>query len=124
MLRRIAVEDYKVPGTGQIIEKGTPVIIPVYAVHQDPEYFADPNKFDPERFATDEAKKTILPFGIGPRNCIGIRFSKMQLSIGLITFLRNFEISTCEQTVLPMEFKACSLRLTPKSKVYLKLNKL
>lgn len=124
MLRRIAVEDYHVPGTNKIFQKGTPVIIPVYAIHHDPEYFADPDEFEPERFAADEAKKRTLAFGLGPRNCIGLRFSKMQLSIALITLLNNFQILTCDRTISPMEFKPLGVRLTPKGKVYLKLNKL
>lgn len=123
MLRRIAVKDYQVPGTDQIIEKGTPVIIPVYAIHHDPEYFADSHEFKPERFAMNEARKRTLTFGLGPRNCIGTLFSKMQLSISLITFLNNFEILTCNQT-LPPEFKPLGLRLTPKGKVYLRLNEI
>jgi Cytochrome P450 len=51
------------------------VLVPVYALHHDPDYFPDPEKFDPERFS-DENKGNIknftyLPFGSGPRNCIG-----------------------------------------------------
>lgn len=57
------------------IEKGTACWIPIYAFHHDPKYFPNPSEFDPERFS-DERKRNIvagtyLPFGIGPRNCIG-----------------------------------------------------
>lgn len=121
MLRRIAVNDYQVPGTNQVIEKGTPVIIPVYAFHHDPKYFPNPDDFNPERFSNEEAKKLSLAFGLGPRNCIGLRFSKMQLSISLITFLKNFDISTCDKTISSPEWKPLGLRLSPKGEVYLKL---
>lgn len=58
------------------IEKGVNVWIPTYALHNDPQYFPEPEKFDPERFS-DERKGEIvpgsyLPFGIGPRSCIGV----------------------------------------------------
>jgi len=54
------------------------VIIPIYGFHHDPNYYPDPMKFNPERF-TEENKRTrhsytYLPFGEGPRNCIGIVF--------------------------------------------------
>lgn len=57
-------------------EKGVGLWIPVYGFHHDPKYYPEPEQFDPERFS-DENKSNIvpgtyLPFGIGPRNCIGI----------------------------------------------------
>lgn len=58
-----------------LIEKGRVVWIPISAIHRDPTYWPEPEKFDPERFS-DENKKnvipgTFMPFGNGPRNCIG-----------------------------------------------------
>lgn len=67
------------------VEKGTPFLIPIYGIQHDPQYFPDPEKFDPERFS-DENKDRILPgtyipFGVGPRNCI--------VSIRLMSFSQN-----------------------------------
>jgi cytochrome P450 family 6 len=73
---RIAGEDYKVKNTNHVIEKGTTVFIPVYAVHHDPEIYENPSKFDPDRFLPEEVAKrhnlSFLAFGAGNRNCIGI----------------------------------------------------
>lgn len=73
---RICVKDYDYDD-GQCkfkIEKGVVLTIPIVALHHDEKYFANPMKFDPDRFS-DENKDNILPgtylpFGVGPRNCI------------------------------------------------------
>lgn len=75
VLDRECSRPYKIPGTDAVLEQGVHVHIPVYALHRDPEYYPNPEKFDPERF-TEENKKarpqfTYLPFGDGPRICIG-----------------------------------------------------
>lgn len=72
---RICTKDYKIPETNCILKKGTSVMIPYHSLHHDPEYFPDPEKFDPERF-NDKNKNNIpqfayIPFGEGPRICIG-----------------------------------------------------
>ena len=58
-----------------VIEEGTPVILPLYALHRDPKYFDDPDSFKPERFLDgkkDTVKYAFLPFGEGPRACLGM----------------------------------------------------
>jgi len=68
-------QPYIIPDTTAELDEGVRVVIPVYAIHHDPRYYPEPDRFDPERFS-DEAKSfrphfTFLPFGEGPRNCIG-----------------------------------------------------
>lgn len=78
-LERLCVKDYVFDNGKDLrfaIEKGTRVLFPIYGMHHDPKYFPQPNKFDPERF-NDVNKHNIvpgtyLPFGGGPRNCIGM----------------------------------------------------
>jgi cytochrome P450 family 6 len=57
------------------VEKGVQILLPVLGLHHDPKYYPDPEKFDPERFNEVEKKKrpqfSFLPFGEGPRICIG-----------------------------------------------------
>jgi cytochrome P450 family 6 len=78
-LDRKCVRDYELPdpsGKGTVmIPAGVGVYIPVMAIQNDPKYYPEPEKFDPERF-TEEKKKgrpnyTYFPFGEGPRVCIG-----------------------------------------------------
>lgn len=75
VLNKTCTQRYQLPGTDLKIEVGTPVALPVYALHYDPKYFPDPQRFDPDRF-NDENKKnrvscTYMTFGEGPRSCIG-----------------------------------------------------
>lgn len=57
------------------IEKGTSIVIPVYALQNDEKYYPNPKKFDPDRFLPENKesipKFTYMPFGDGPRICIG-----------------------------------------------------
>ena len=80
ILNRECTKDYKIPipGTTFTIEKGTSVVVSLLGLHRDEQFFPNPEKFDPDRF-TDEKRAynedMYMPFGAGPRNCIG-RFFK------------------------------------------------
>uniref|UniRef100_A0A915CB69 Cytochrome P450 n=1 Tax=Parascaris univalens TaxID=6257 RepID=A0A915CB69_PARUN len=91
------------------IEKGTFVYLPTYAIHYDERYYPNPEKFDPERFSRSEKAKrdpvTFAPFGIGPRNCIGLRLAQMEIRLILVHFLRSFQFS------VPEEFQGKPLEL-------------
>ena len=109
---RMCIKDYKVPGTDLVIEKGTSLLISLYGLHNDPEYFPNPEKFDPERFSEENKPKikpyTYIPFGDGPRICIGMRFGLQQVKIGLASILKNFRVYltplTSEADFIPEAF--------------------
>lgn len=67
VLLRICTKEYQVPGTNHVIDKGANLMLPMNAIHNDPEYFPEPDKFDPERFSPEAVKErnpfTFLPFG-------------------------------------------------------------
>jgi cytochrome P450 family 6 len=127
-LIRCATADYEIPDTKVVIEKGTTVLVPVYAIHHDPEFYPEPEMYDPERFTTEnEAKRnpfSFLPFGEGPRNCIGLRFGLMQARIGLATLLSSFRFEIASPTAMPLVLSKTSAVLTPVGGVWLKVEKL
>jgi len=95
-LRRIATREYVIPGTSVTIPARQSIQIPAHALHHDPKFYPDPEVFDPERFS-DEAKLSrhpmvFLPFGDGPKNCIGARFAYYQVKLALIKVLKNFRV--------------------------------
>jgi cytochrome P450 family 6 len=75
MLNRECSKPYNIPETDTVLDKGLRVIIPTLALHHDPKYYPEPERFDPERFSEEEKQKrhhyVYLPFGEGPRICIG-----------------------------------------------------
>lgn len=85
---RKCTRDYNIPGTNVIIPKDTTLLIPTLAVHRDPEYYPNPDVFDPERFSEENRatskENAYIPFGAGPRMCIG-KFSIIFVN-GLIYF--------------------------------------
>lgn len=85
-----------------MLEKDTIVQIPVLGIHHDPAIYPNPDVFDPERFtkANIAARHPYawIPFGEGPRNCIGMRFAMMETRIGLATILTNYRLSPSQKT--------------------------
>ncbi|KAJ8728451.1 hypothetical protein PYW08_016836 [Mythimna loreyi] len=69
-----------------ILRKGVTIMIPTVAIHRDPEFFPEPDKFNPDRFSEENKHKinvlSYMPFGLGPRNCIGSRFALCELKGG------------------------------------------
>ncbi|KAH8299851.1 hypothetical protein KR044_006895, partial [Drosophila immigrans] len=110
------------------IEPGQMVLIPVYAIHHDPDLYPEPEKFMPERFTVEQMRQrptaSWLPFGDGPRNCIGMRFGKMQTSIALVQLLRRFQFSVCPRTESKIEFVKHNILLSPATGIYLKVEEL
>nr|CAD7424993.1 unnamed protein product [Timema monikensis] len=124
-LDRQCTKKFTFAGTNHVIEKGIRLIIPVYALHHDPKYFPDPEQFNPDRF-TEEAKRTrhnysYLPFGEGPRICIGMRFGLMQTKVGLVSLLSKYKFSPCEKTSIPMVFNPKSSIPNPMNGIWLKI---
>jgi cytochrome P450 len=77
---------------GREIRAGDTVILPIYALHRHHDLWPDPDRFDPGRFADPKAvdRFAYLPFGDGPRICIGANFALQEAVIILATLLSRF----------------------------------
>lgn len=106
-LMRVANQPHHISSPDVTIEKGTMVMIPVYAIHHDPEIYPDPFRFDPDRFTAEAigARHThsFLPFGDGPRNCIGMRFALLEVKFAIAQLLSRLRFTVNERTTVPLE---------------------
>ncbi|CAH0555972.1 unnamed protein product [Brassicogethes aeneus] len=125
---RKCVQDYKVPGSDLVIEKGTLALIPVIGIHYDEDHFPNPAKFDPDRFS-DENIHNIKPFshlafGGGRRECIGERFGIMQSKVGLATLLKKYKFTLSKKTQLPLKMDPSQFITTAVGDIWLDYEKI
>ncbi|XP_046966596.1 cytochrome P450 6B6-like [Vanessa cardui] len=102
-LIRESAKKYTFEDINLTIDEGVRVIIPIQAMQNDPKYFDNPTEFRPERFDPSnfniENKYVYLPFGVGPRACIGERLGLMQSLAGLAAVLSRFTVRPAPSTI-------------------------
>ncbi|XP_030028816.2 cytochrome P450 6k1 isoform X1 [Manduca sexta] len=102
-LDRMASRDYVVDDN-LTIPAGSVVYVNAIGLHWDPKFFPNPEKFDPNRFMPENEGNikpyTYMPFGEGPRNCIGFRFGYQTVRFGLSAIFSNFEVRPLPNTPL------------------------
>jgi cytochrome P450 len=89
-LRSLQLGDYHIP-------KGMAVLTAPYIMHRNPDYFPEPERFDPDRFSPEAESRiprfAYLPFGAGLRACIGRQFAMMEALLVLVTLTQQFRFS-------------------------------
>ncbi|CAF3845010.1 unnamed protein product [Rotaria sordida] len=93
-------KEFHIDGVG-VIPIGTSITANQYSLHFNPDLWGpvDPHTFYPERFTTKRHPLAWVPFGAGPRNCVGMRFALMEMKIVLVRLLKIYSIIDCgEQT--------------------------
>jgi cytochrome P450 len=108
-IARSCTKDYQIPGTSFVVPKGTPVFIPILGFHMDPKLFPNPEKFDPERFSAENKGNILtgsfIPFGLGPRMCLGKNFIRMEGRCFLANMVRSFRILPSDKTIKNLEWE-------------------
>ncbi|XP_072182139.1 cytochrome P450 3A19-like [Diadema setosum] len=109
---------------GVTIERGVDVWVNPYTMHHSSDYWPEPSKFDPDRFSKENREKrdpfTWMPFGAGPRICVGMRFALMEAKMALVRVLQKARFETSPLTEIPPKLGTNDL-LSPPNGVTLKL---
>lgn len=93
-------------------------------IHYDPQYYPDPEKFDPTRFLDQTIKRNdpnFLAFGLGPRACLGSRFALMECKILLIQLMTKFKLEISERMVVPFEIDNKAMGVSLKGGFWIRL---
>ncbi len=105
---------------GVTIPKGSVVFLSIYAMHRNPDTWEEPEAFKPERFAgSKKDPEGYLPFGLGPRMCVGNHFAVLEMKMILAQFLKKFEFEL--KNPEPIEL-ITPMTMSPKEDIWLQLN--
>lgn len=119
---RIALEDDECKGIS--IPKGIVVVTYFYGTHHSPLLWEDPERFDPDRFSPENAKRqkpyAYLPFGGGPRLCIGNNFAIMEMQLTLATMLRRYDFESIPDQKVEAQ---ALITLRPKNGIFMRFFK-
>lgn len=118
---REALDDDEIEGYS--IKKGTIVFMPLFELHRNPTLWDNPFTFDPDHFSAENIKKrhkfSYLPFGAGPRICIGQQFALMEMVLVLASFVKRFTFEA-DPTHEPKMFPLITLKPTNGIKMFVK----
>ena len=113
--RRLNIDEYKLGGIQ--LQRDHLVEISTIAVHYDPDNFSNPKQYSPERFLPENKHKlapySYIPFGDGPRNCVGMRFAYQEAKICLASLIQKFRFKANAKTPERLSFPAKKILLTP-----------
>ncbi|KYQ47713.1 Cytochrome P450 6j1 [Trachymyrmex zeteki] len=110
LMKKRCTEEFELKGSDGVVCRvplGMEILIPVQALHKDPQYWENPEEYDPERFNSDKKSNinrfTFLPYGEGPRICVGIRMAQLQMKAGLAMIVRKYKMELSPKTQMPLK---------------------
>lgn len=106
-------------------EKDTDVTFSTHVMHRNPKYWPEPDKFDPERFSPENMSKiepcAFIPFGTGPRNCIGMKLALAEAKMSIVRLLQVFRVEKSAKLVIPPPMNTAGGITRPRDGVFVKL---
>ncbi len=125
LFTRVAKRHLEIAGTA--VRKGTLVVAPIWQMHRNERYFANPESFDPGRFLPDAPpipRGAFMPFGAGPRFCLGQQFASVEIALIAAHLVRHFELDLASGDELPQPFVDLALKpKTPMKVSFLRRNR-
>jgi len=119
LLARTVLEEDEL--CGRIMRPNDTIFLPIWALHRHAMWWDTPNAFDPDRFSTSNRarrdKYQYLPFGAGPRVCVGANFAMMQAQIILATLVQRFRFAPS----LPAPRPIMTMTVRPEPGIFLSL---
>lgn len=131
-LDRVCNKRFELPpalpdGKPVILESGMTVWIPVSAIHFNPDYYDEPEIFNPDRFLSNgnasSKAMTFLTFGIGPRQCIGNRFALLETKVVLFHLLARCNLKVCSKTSVPLKLSKKTFARNADNGFWMKIEK-
>ncbi|XP_014487198.1 PREDICTED: cytochrome P450 9e2-like [Dinoponera quadriceps] len=119
-LSKDCTEAFELKGSDGVVcsvEPGTTIIIPLHGLQEDSCYWENPHVFDPDRFSPDRKHSierfAFLPFGEGPRMCIGMRMALLQIKACLAVLLRKYSLELSPKMQMPLKLKISHFLYAP-----------
>ncbi|KAH8268597.1 hypothetical protein KR026_009904 [Drosophila bipectinata] len=125
ILNRVCTQDYPVPDSKLVIRKGTPIVISLMGMQRDADNFPDPLSYQPERYLDGNQnynRAAFLPFGDGPRVCIGARMGKLNVKLVLAKVLTHFNVEISPEK-REIEFSPHGLTLVAEGGVPIRISR-
>ncbi|KAL1466000.1 hypothetical protein MTO96_026948 [Rhipicephalus appendiculatus] len=114
---------------GFTVPAGAHILLPTWHVHHNPDVWPDAHRFIPDRFLSGMAHEdrrnpaAFVPFGLGPRECIGRRFALLELKTALAKLVSMYVFSVCDETDDPMKFIVPSVTVNPARNIMLQVKR-
>ncbi|XP_042150361.1 cytochrome P450 3A14 [Ixodes scapularis] len=123
---RIAKESFEYNGT--TFKAGTCILAPVSQIHRDPQYWPEPDKFDPDRFSPENKgsyrKTAFQPFGVGPRCCVGYKLALVQALYITARMVADFNMELGEAQKGVIEMRSSGMMAAPGNGPWIKFTRL
>ena len=110
VLSKVCTKECQLKGSDGLscqVKPGDIAVVSLYGFHMDQKYWHDPEKFDPERFSekqkSSRSKFVFLPFGEGPRICVGKRMAMIELKVAMVQILKDYSLELSKKTALPIK---------------------
>ncbi|XP_076635467.1 cytochrome P450 6j1-like [Colletes latitarsis] len=130
-LIKVCTEEFVLEGSDGLrcrVVPGTKVVVSIHGLHMDPEYWANPEVFDPERFSNERKqsieKMTFIPFSEGPRMCAGMVMALLQMKACLATLLRSYKLELSSKTRLPLKLSPSHFFSSPIGGLWVHVSKI